>query len=327
MIVDPSFILTSLIVLLIISLMLAPFEALGWWAGWLETVDDDDKTPVQPVEVQHGIKNPDRYVVFLTGISGVDGEVFLPEEVRLLELLNEALPNSVIVDDIFPYGVANQALTGQRVFARFWRFAQNAKMNGKLLRRYIGMMINLRNMFQVMVSADRRYGPIYNRGSAQMIVQGLLRHGYADHRGVPIVLLGYSGGGQIAMGSIPYLKHMLGEIPIQLVSLGGSIGDDPGIVEVDQVYHIYGKYDAVQLYALILSPTRWRMGRFFLVPWSRWGREWHNGKVRLVFMGAMKHNGKNGYLDSETVQPDGRSNLVFTVDTIVDVINGVVPTV
>ena len=312
---DLSLIITVLLLWLLIAMLLAPLEALGWWAGWFEGDEERDPEP-EPDDKPQEKETVTGYLVYLTGISGVSGEVFLEEEIDLLNHLDEALPHTVVVDDVYPYGVANQALTGQRVFAWFWRFALNMKLSGQGLRSFIGFLINMRNAFQVAVSADRRYGPIYNSGSARMIVQALLRHGYRRGSGMPVTLLGYSGGGQIAVGSVPYLKAMI-NAPIRVVSLGGVISADPGVMDVEHLYHLQGKYDKVHRFGYIVSPSRWHIGDWLLLPESRWNMARKVGKISFVDMGDMTHNGKGGYLDTEiSVIADGRSNMEVTVGTI-----------
>ncbi|MEO0563960.1 MAG: CAAX protease, partial [Chloroflexota bacterium] len=173
-----SLIVTVLLVWLFVSLLLAPLEALGWWAGWFEGDEDYIAPEPEPANKPREREDVEGYLVFLTGISGVSGEVFLEEEVDLLQRLEVRLNDVVLIDDVYPYGVTNRALTGQRVFAWFWRFAQRMKVSGGTLRTLVGFLINIRNGFQVSVSADRRYGPIYNTGTAQLITRSLLRAGY-----------------------------------------------------------------------------------------------------------------------------------------------------
>ncbi|MEM6283561.1 MAG: hypothetical protein AAF787_15320 [Chloroflexota bacterium] len=304
---------------LLVGLLLAPLETLGWWAGWIEG-DETDRPMDEPADKPPVPDNIRGYIVYLTGISGVSGDVFLPEEERFLERLDASLDDYVVVKDVYPYSVRNEALTGQRVFARVWRFALNMKLSGKGLQRWLGFLINLRNVFQVMVSADRRYGPLYNTGFARLIVRSLLHHGYERSSGMPVYLLGYSGGGQIAIGSVPYLKNML-RAPVTVVSLGGAMGADPGAEDVEHIYHLYGKRDGVQRLGWILSPSRWHIGRWDILPLSRWNHARREGKMTFLFMGDMRHNGKEGYLDNEhSATGDGRSNLTVTVERIVGIV-------
>ncbi len=316
---EPSLIFTVLALWLLVSLLLAPLETLGWWAGWFE---GDDALPdeLEPADKPAEAADTEAYLVYLTGISGVSGDVFLDEENELLDLLDDLLPHVTVVKDVYPYSVRNQALTGQRVFAWFWRFALRMKLSGRGLRRFLGFLINIRNAFQVAVSADRRYGPIYNTGFSRLIAAQLLAHGYQRGSGRPVYLLGYSGGGQIAVGVVPYLKRML-DAPITVVSLGGVVGGEPGAAEAEHIYHLYGKRDGVQRIGWVLSPSRWHIGQIDILPLSTWNVTKRAGKITFTFMGNVKHNGRGGYLDNGAyLMATNESNLQVTANTIANII-------
>lgn len=66
------------------------------------------------------------------------------------------------------------------------------------------------------------------------------RNGYPLGSGKAIYIVGYSGGGQIAVG-VADPAHSGADVPIRVVSLGGVISDDPGIADVDHLYHIEGE--------------------------------------------------------------------------------------
>ncbi len=291
-----------IIIVFLLAGVLSPFEALGWWAGWYGD-DDDAITKTRPKT-----SKADRFVIFLSGINSVSGEAFAPREITFLARLKRELAdaNIVLVDDIFPYSVTERALTGRRVFARFWRYAHKAKLSGPGVA---GFLINIRNLWQVGVSADTRYGPIYNQGSARMLLNGLMRHGYVPASGVPVTLIGYSGGGQVALGAAPHLKGMI-QAPISIISLGGVLSADPGLLTLERLYHLYGKRDTVQRLGAILFPGRWP---FIPSPWQRAKKR---RLIELIDMGPADHTGPEGYLDEESFLPDGRTYLDQTVETI-----------
>lgn len=318
---EATLILTVLLLWFLVSLMLAPLEALGWWAGWFD-IEEDITPEAEPEDKPQQPDNVQAYIVYLTGISGVSGDVLLPEEEAFLERLDAALPNGVVVKDVYPYSVRNQALTGQRVFAWFWRFALQMKLSDKPRRRFIGLLINMRNAFQVMVSADRRYGPIYSTGFARLIARTLLQHGYQRGSEMPVYLLGYSGGGQIALGVVPYLKQMI-HAPITVVSLGGVVGGDPGIMAAEHLYHLYGKRDGVQRLGWLLSPSRWRIGELPVLPLSRWNQARRANKIDFIYTGDMRHNGSQGYLDdAHSSSDDGLVNVEVVVGKIARLVIG-----
>ncbi len=74
-----------------------------------------------------------------------------------MKRLEERLADTEIVT-LYPYSVTNRVLTGQRVFAKVWRWILARKLSGEAA---VGL-INVRNVWQVVVPADRRYGPLYN---------------------------------------------------------------------------------------------------------------------------------------------------------------------
>lgn len=303
--------LTLLLVFLIgflIAGALAPFEALGWWAGWFGR----ERDAIHSSPPQVGSSKAKQFVVFLTGIHSVSGETFARREIDMLAALREALPEAEILE-IFPYSVNNRALTGQRFFAWFWRIALRLKLSRLAIA---GFIINLRNLFQVAVSADRRYGPIYNQGTAETIYQALLQHGYAPGSGAPITLIGYSGGGQIAVGAASYLKAIVGA-PVTVITLGGIMASDPGLLALERLYQLVGERDRVQWLGKLLFPGRWPV-----LPYSSWNQARAKGIIRTLPLGPVDHTGRGGYLDSESFLPDGRSHLEQTVEVICAIIRG-----
>lgn len=306
---DPWVIALVLLAGFLLAAALSPFEALGWWAGWFGREREDIAQTAAP---NRFVSEARHFIIFLTGIHSVSEETFARREIALLEALRQRLPEAVVIE-IFPYAVDNRALTGQRFFAWFWRLALKLKLS-KLA--FAGFIINLRNIFQVAVSADHRYGPIYNQGTAETMLRALKKHGYLVGSGVPVTLIGYSGGGQIALGAGRYLKEII-RAPVRVISLGGIMASDPGLLELDGVYHLLGQRDRVARLGPLLFP-----GRLPIVPYSSWNQGRASGLVKVIDMGPVDHTGRDGYLDANKILPDGRSAFERTVDTIVALICG-----
>ena len=283
---------------------LSPIEALGWWAGWF---DQEQVIPKSPAQSSSNFKQA---LVFLTGVHSVSDETYARREIQFLENLRQRLPDALILE-VFPYAATNQALTGQRFFAWFWRIALKLKQVHIPLA---GVIINFRNGWQVVVSADKRYGPIYNQATARAITNSLQEHGYPFRSRIPVILIGYSGGGQIAVGSGQYLKHLI-DAPVSVISLGGILCADPGLLELESLYHLSGDKDQLQHLGKIGFPGRWP-----LFPYSPWFQAQKKGIIKLISMGPVDHTGKNGYLDSKATLPDGRSFLEQTIDVVVDIV-------
>lgn len=294
---------------LLVWAALAPFETLGWWAGWFGDKIYHDDLPSDGL-VRTARPNADRYVIFLSGVGRVSGETFSWREQEFLRRLALALPQTVIIDDIFPYSVNNLALTGQPIFARLWRWALRCKLDGPQLAGYL---INLRNIWQVFISADRRYGPLYNQAMAEVMLDGLARYGYDADSVAPTYIIGYSGAGQMAVGAVTYLREWV-RGPIYVISLGGIFCSDPGLLAVDHLYHLYGEQDnAHKLSALV--PGRWPC-----FPTSEWNRARRQGLISAISLGPMGHTGTGGYLDAKHQLPSGITYLDKTVQTIVGIV-------
>ncbi len=334
---DPGTIALVALAALLVMGALAPLETLGWWAGWYgDPVDDRQLDPLSghPEEVDTAaplaaapdaaapptpepIEGP--WVVYLAGIHAVGPVTHARREARLVARLRAELSRGRVLE-VFPYSVTNRALTGQRIFSRIWRWSLNAKLSGRRLSQIGGFLINVRNLWQVLVSADRRYGPFYSRGSAELIVRSLRRRGFPIDDGgaasAHIVLVGYSGGAQMAAGAAPFVHQRTGAA-VTVVSLGGVLSADPGLLETERVWHLIGRADRVQRWTSWLFPGRWR-----LLSWSPWNVARRRGRLRTVTIGPCDHTGKDGYLDEEAFVADGRSHLDVTVDVLAAIADG-----
>ena len=307
----------TLIILLaafLLAAAISPFETLGWWAGWYGDKKDEQylEDAIVRTDDEDTIVQSDKshFVVFLTGVHSVSGNTYAGREINLLEHLEERLEDCEIFE-VFPYAVTNRALTGERVFGAFWRWAYKRKRRGQWI---LGMIINMRNIFQVGIAADKRYGPMYNQGSAEMILRGLREHGYQAGSGVPVTLVGYSGGGSIASGAASFVKNQI-QAPVVVISLGGAIFSHIGLLRIDKLYHLIGN-DFLHKFTNIVFPMRWS-----IFPYSAWHRAMRRGLIVLYDLGPATHTGKGGYLDSKSFLEDGRSYFQQTVDAIVMIIN------
>ncbi len=300
--------LIGLAVFLLLMLTLAPLDALGWWShkGADEAAqlmadvlveDDGDDTP-EPYE---------HYVVYLSGIGAIDGRSVPPEEEPLIAAI-EALPDTCVIRDVFPYSVANEGLTGRRQLAWLWRWVERLRFKNP--DAIAGLLVNGRNSAQLFVSADRRYGPAYNLGTAREVVLKLREHGYQLDGGKPVTLIGWSGGGQIAIGAAAYLG--MGKIPVRVISIGGMLSDDPGLSRVDHLWHLRGSKDVLEKLGGVLFPGRWPRAAF-----STWRQGISDGRIEVIELGPMHHNGKRHYFDPHTVADDGRSYLQVTTDAVI----------
>lgn len=171
-----TYLFIGIFLLFFMTAALAPLESLGWWAGWSREAGKKGGAPPLEMESEKtDADEPDFYVIYLSGIGAISGDSFPEEEYPFLRGLEERLPTAKIITDVYPYSVTNNGLTGQRFFANIWK--QIEKMRFKNPNSVLSLLVNLRNALQMFVSADRRYGPIYNLGVANEIYRVLLAHG------------------------------------------------------------------------------------------------------------------------------------------------------
>ena len=305
------------LVLFLVSAFFAPLEALGWWAGWF---GEELRPPVSvgalatPVREDQPIR---RWVVYLDGIGQASIQA-LPEGEDFLLQLAERLPaDFAIVRGIMPYSVVNQPLTESRWLGQFWRWVDRLRIRHP--QALLGAVINLRNILVVAVSADQRYGPIYNQGMAQVITDSLLANGYVPASGTPVTLLGFSGGGQISVGALPHLRRVL-QAPVEVISLGGVFAGSNQFLAAEHLFHLVGERDRVERIGPVAFPGRWR-----LQPLSYWNRARRRGKVSLISLGPVGHELPGGIFDAKALLADGRSHLQQTLDLVSAILTEVKP--
>lgn len=310
-------------ILFIIMAILSPFESLGWWAGWSrKTLDNElegrrrQTTPmISPANalLNQLIKSPvQHYLVYLRGIATSEADPSRREQ-GFLDHLAGLLPDSKIISDVFPYAANNRPLTTERTFAWLYHLLEKARTRYK--NSLFATLFVIRNMLQVGVSGDRRYGPIYNASMAREIGRSLVNQGYAFGNHSPIWVMGWSGAGQIAVGAARYL-HQLFQVPVFVVSIGGVILDDPGIADISHLFHLEGSRDHFPRLGDILSPGRWPFIRHS--PWNKARRE---GRITVIDPGPMKHTGGDDYFDHKALLPDGQSHAQRTAQVIARIIS------
>ncbi len=289
---------------------LSPFETLGWWAGWFgDKIYDDSNPPSESMLARSA--SAECFVIFLSGVGRVSGEAISFREQDFLQRLSVALPQAVLVDDIFPYSFNNLPLSAQPYLGWLWRWALRTKRSGPAL---VGYLINIRNIIQCFTSVDRRYGPMFNQGLAEVLMAGLLRHGYRPDSRIPVYVIGYSGAGQMAVGPARYLKEWV-QAPVYVITIGGVFGSDPSLLVIDHLYRLVGDNDKIERYRMI-APGNWS---FFAT--SEWNRALRQGKITRIGMGPMHHTGGGGYLDAKRELPDGTKFVDRTVQVITKVIH------
>lgn len=303
--------LWMVLVAVVIAAFLAPLETLGWWAGWY----GDDIDAAHPQAKRAGgarAAEPSRYVVYLDGISQSSSQ-YTPDIETFLDALEPELPANVqLVRGIMAYSVVNRPLDDDPIYARFWKLVEGLRSEAKTA--ILGMVINIRNVMIVAVSADQRYGPLYNLGIAQVVYNALIQCGYRIGSAIPITMIGYSGGGQMCVESAPLLSQAF-RTRLEVISLGGVMTGTAPFTQFDHLYHFHGTKDVIEPVGRVMFSSRWR-----IAVRSSWNRALRRGKITISSLGPVRHQVPGGMLDPNYKLPDGRTALRHTLDKINEVL-------
>lgn len=299
------------IVAVTVAALLAPLETLGWWAGWYG--DEIKPKPADQVKAEsRDAVDVSRFIVYLDGI-GQSSSKYTPDVETFLDAFAPTLPARVrLIRGLMVYSVLNRPLDDDPILAWFWDFID--KIRFARPSSVLGMLVNIRNVMIVAVSADSRYGPIYNYGIAKVLYDGLVANGYRPGSGIPITLIGYSGGGQMSAAAAGFLRRAL-DAPIDVISLGGVISGSARVLDLEHLYHLVGDKDGVERLGPIFFWSRWR------IFWTTyWNRALRRGRISRISLGPVGHQVPGGMFDPVAKLPDGKTNLQHTIETIGEVL-------
>lgn len=248
------------------------------------------------------------YIVFLPGVGATENDLSDGEN-AFLDRLQQDQPQCLTVRSVFPYSAANQNIGGQQVFEFLWKFTERAE--GWLeLTKYI---LEARNAWRMAVSADNRYGLIYNQAIALTIVEQMEKKQPippSPDQPIQLILMGTSGGVQLALGAAPYIHKWL-PVEITVVSFGGVFDGNEGFDVAQKIYHFRGERDLMEKVGGILFPSRWQwtIGS----PYNRARRE---GRYIVKSSGNHEHEGDEGYFGQEPATNDGTTHTDLTLKQV-----------
>ncbi|MEV4031552.1 hypothetical protein [Streptomyces umbrinus] len=283
---------------LIAEALLARYEVLAYGAGW--------RAPV--TELPEGVpyargaapdSPPDAYLVYLDGIGkrrvrdSRDGG-------QLVKALIARAPELRVLGQVQPYSPLAAPLAERPVW--------------KWLRRRIGLLLFLHNVMQIFVAADQRYRPLYNRAVGSQISTQLRLAGYRPDSGIPVVLLSYSGGAQVAGGAVDELHTQL-RSPLLLITLGGFHNGANDLTSAEHLHRLTSASDRIERVGTWIFPQRWPLLRG-----SAWNRANRAGKITVHRLDPATHVGPSSYVSPTAQLPDGRSHLDRTADTVIALI-------
>lgn len=183
---------------------------------------------------------PEAYLVYLDGI-GKRRVRDTRDGGQLVKAVLAAAPELRVLGQVQPYSPLADPLADRPVWA--W------------LRRRVGLLLFLHNVMQIFVAADHRYRPLYNRAVGSQIATQLRLAGYEPDSGIPVVLLSYSGGAQVATGAVDELHTRL-RCPLLLITLGGFHNGANDLTKAEHLHQLTSAYDRIERVGTWIFPQR-----------------------------------------------------------------------
>ncbi|WP_062442753.1 hypothetical protein [Herbidospora daliensis] len=283
---------------LLAEALLARYEVLAYTAGW--------RTPA--TALPHGMpyargadpgRPPAAYLVYLDGI-GKRRFRDTRDGGQLVKAILDGAPELRVLGQVQPYSPLADPLADRPA----WDW----------IRHHAGLLLFLHNVMQIFVAADRRYRPLYNGAVGGQIAEQLRLAGYRPGDGTPVVLLGYSGGAQVATGAVGELRARLG-VPILVITIGGFHNGANDLTHACRLHRLTSAADVIERVSGWIFPQRWRLLRR-----SGWNRAVRAGKVTVHRLDPATHMGRRSYISSAVRLPDGRTHLARTADLVIALI-------
>lgn len=259
----------------------------AFWEGWLEGLPRAEQlfSGRGTAGGQHRC-----YLVYLDGIHQLERD-HPPRVTAFLEALqNQLCEDTLLVRGLETYTVLPVALAEDAGSAWFWKrlFALQEHHPNPCVQLLAAFFVQANNVIKVGISSDRRYGPILNYELALKISLRLAEVGFRPGGDSRIVLLGYSGGAEMAMGVADYLQR-ISLAPVSIISFCGVFSGNQIVSSVAGITTIVGSRDPVAAFGRIAYP-----GRSPLLPLSNWNKALARGAIDRREIAGMNHNGSNG---------------------------------
>ena len=303
-------------VLLLLWGTFSPVGTLVWWFNsGTEAIGLSNKQPYT-IPVNNTFSEATKsghincYIVYLPGVGDFSADELDPGEDFFLHRLAELHPSCVAVSGVFPYSADNEGLGAERLLGSLWRAADHAQGWFKQAKS----LIKIRNLWRFAISADTRYGPIYNQGIAKGIINCMNATYPIPNSGdqpFKLILAGTSGGVEVALGAATYLDRWL-NTELIVVSMGGDFdGNNRGLNVVDHMYQLRGSRDWIQALSAMVFPSRWK-----ITVRSPFNQAVRQGRYTVQSSGPHTHFESQGYFGEDTIG-DGKTRYVdLTLDKV-----------
>jgi hypothetical protein len=259
----------------------------AFWEGWLQGLP----APASLFESAAASEASHRcYLVYLDGIHQLERD-HPPRIANFLALLEQHLPaDTLLVRGLETYTVMPVALAEDAGSAWFWSrlFALQEHYPNPWIQLLAAVLVQANNVIKVGISSDRRYGPILNYELALKISLRLAETGFRPEAGSCIVLSGYSGGAEMAMGVADYLRRIT-RAPVSIITFCGVFSGNQVLHQLSGITTIVGSHDPVAAFGRFAYP-----GRSPLLPLSNWNKSLAAGRIQRCEIEGMTHNGSHG---------------------------------
>jgi hypothetical protein len=302
-------------IILLVWGTLAPVGTLVWWLSQSSESLGLKKNSIKKLPKDNRQLKIDKsqnincYIVFLPGVGDFSANQLTPGEEFFLDKLEQLHPNCVTVRDVFPYSAANESLGGRRFLAPLWSAAENA--DGWLSNTDV--LIKIRNLWRFAISADDRYGRVYNVGIANAIadrMNAVYPLPKQPNKRIKLILIGTSGGVQVALGASTYLDQWF-NAQLIVVSIGGDFDGEKGFDEVDHVYQLVGSRDWIEDISQIVFASRWP-----ITVGSPFNQARRQGRYTVMKTGPHAHSGPQGYFGTTTIKKSQTTYVELTLKKV-----------
>ncbi|WP_380167785.1 hypothetical protein [Jannaschia sp. R86511] len=243
---------------------------------------------------------PDGYVVYLDGVGRCERRT-TPLGRAMAGAVAERLPRWTVVMSLMPNDVTQEPAWLRPVTGRLWRALHRADPAWTVAR----------GVWEAVVAVDPRYRDRLAEEHTTQVVAHLVAAGYRVGSGVPVVLVGLSGGAQTGLRVASEVARSLGGAPVDVVTFGAFADGSADLGGVRRVHAVVSWGDPAELLPVLLFPSRWTA-----LGVGAWSRAKRAGTVVVRRHDWATHIGRGGYLSATAHAPDGRTRLAQAADVV-----------
>ena len=188
------------------------------------------------------------------------------------------------------YTITNVGLRAASYSRWFWQwlFALQEHHPNGFVQFVCAFCIQANNIIKVGISSDRRYGPVMNYELALKIARRLEKLCFHHLHASRVVLVGYSGGAEMAIGTAEILQKLCCS-PVQVITVCGVFSGNAALESIQDVAMVVGSKDPVAAFGRLAYP-----GRLSLMPLTNWNRWQRTHPLHRYQIARMSHNGSSG---------------------------------